>query len=107
MWHVGLMSRTRKAYRSKFRIQLARFGARKLEKGREWLDAKVERLCAAQQVSLDQALSRVDQTLQLKLRRWRRNRARRGLVGPSANRPPSFLCDASLGGLARWLRAAG
>ena len=28
-------------------------------------------------------------------------------VEPEAAAPPSFLCDPSLGGLARWLRAAG
>jgi uncharacterized protein with PIN domain len=27
--------------------------------------------------------------------------------GPGVSAPPCFLCDASLGGLARWLRAAG
>ena len=34
-------------------------------------------------------------------------RARGGRAGATASVAPVFLCDASLGGLARWLRAAG
>jgi uncharacterized protein with PIN domain len=92
------MSRIRKGYEFKFRTLLRRWRARRLEKGIQLLGAKAERLGASERISLPCALERVYEGLARKsLFRKRR----------CISSEPVFFCDAGLGGLARWLRAAG
>jgi hypothetical protein len=69
-----------------------------LEPGVQWLVAKAWRLSASDGISLADALSQVYERL-----------ATRKPFQQSASQPTPvlFLCDAGLGGLARWLRAAG
>ncbi len=64
----------------------------------QWLVAKAQRLSAADGISLADALAQVFERL-----------ATRKAFQPAASEPTPdlFLCDAGLGGLARWLRAAG
>jgi uncharacterized protein with PIN domain len=91
------MSRIRKAYETRFRWMLQQVGTRRLEQGVEWLVEKARRLGSREQISLAEALGRVEQNLATKL--------------PLSPDPPGagihFCCDAGLGGLTRWLRAAG
>jgi uncharacterized protein with PIN domain len=92
------MSRIQKGYEIQFRALLQRVHARKLDQGVQWLFSKAQALRTEKQLSLADALTHV--YLQLA--------ARKPLYKPQ--RPAGsilFLCDAGLGGLARWLRAAG
>lgn len=72
--------------------------ARRLEQGVQWLVAKARHLSARERISLADALAQVYEEL-----------ATRRFFQPSAPGTVSsrFLCDAGLGGLARWLRASG
>ena len=96
------MSRILKAYETRFHQLLKRAGARRLHAGVDWLVGKARRLSAERELSLADALSRVfDEVV-----------ARPEFQNPKRpqKRTPAdlvFFCDAGLGGLARWLRAAG
>jgi uncharacterized protein len=90
------VSRIRRGYEDRFRALLRRVRARRLEQGVQWLVTKARRLSAREGISLADALGQVCERL-----------ATRELFQESAPAPRAFLCDAGLGGLARWLRAAG
>ena len=92
------VSRMRRGYEDRFRALLRRARARRLEQGVQWLTAKAQRLSARDSISLAAALDQVYERL-----------AQRKALQESNPRsaPVLFLCDAGLGGLARWLRAAG
>ena len=93
------MSRIRKAYETRLRWLLQQLRSRRLDHGVQWLMNKAERLSATDRISLAEALARVAQQLQ----------AKTAFTRPCAPPPRDvhFFCDAGLGGLARWLRAAG
>lgn len=92
------MSRIRKAYEIRFRALLRRVNARRLEEGVHWLTARAEKLEEREQIAPAAALARVYEDLA----------ARKSFEGTgSPGGPRRFLCDSGLGGLARWLRAAG
>lgn len=92
------MSRIRKGYEARFRSLLQRAGARRIEQGIRWLVEKARRLSEKERVPLTDALGRVCAGLA------RRTQAQQpGAAAPAIR----FFCDAGLGGLARWLRAAG
>jgi len=97
-------------YRAKFRWLLAKVRPRRLDFGVDLLMRRAQALSAREQVPLPEALARV-----YEFTRWRvKKRLERTVacrldgrpLGAPAT-PPRFLCDPSLGGLARWLRAAG
>ena len=92
------VSRIRRGYEDRFRALLRRTRARRLEQGVQWLVAKARRSSASDGISLADALAQVYEHL-----------ATSNVFQQSASRPAPvlFLCDAGLGGLARWLRAAG
>jgi uncharacterized protein len=92
------MSRIRRGYEDRFRALLRQARARRLEPGVEWLVAKSRRLSTCERITLANALEQVYE--RLAARKCFQARA-------SDNAPSHFLCDAGLGGLARWLRAAG
>jgi uncharacterized protein len=92
------VSRIRKAYQVRFRTLLQQVRARRLEQGVDWLAAKACRLSTAEQTPQADAFTRVYEQLAA-----RPGFRRRALSPP----PVLFWCDAGLGGLARWLRAAG
>jgi len=92
------MSRIRKAYEARFRALLEAAGARRVQQGVEWLVGKAQRASLREGISLANALTQVYEQLSA------RPRFRGGRAAPAA---VLFFCDAGLGGLARWLRAAG
>jgi uncharacterized protein len=92
------VSRIRRGYEDRFRALLRRARAQRLEPGVQWLVAKARRLSARDGISLADALAQVYERLAV------RKYFQRAEPGTA---PSHFLCDAGLGGLARWLRAAG
>jgi uncharacterized protein with PIN domain len=93
------MSRIQSAYEHRFRELLLRFGARRPEKGVEWLVQRAERLKKQEDLSLADALTRVARALAAKSLKTRH-------PASDANNL-QFFCDSGLGGLARWLRGSG
>jgi uncharacterized protein with PIN domain len=93
------VSRIRKAFDRRFRELLTELGARDRERGVAWLFARADR--RSNDATPSVALADENIALVQKVHRFR---ARRGLSSESA---PEVFCDAGLGGLARWLRAAG
>lgn len=117
------MSRIQKAYENKFRAILGSVNARKFDKAVQWLQQRAQRLAADSRIPLVAATTEIYERARQRLEPWRqrhchvsrqsRGASLCGLPGRPANPPetvlgpPRFLCDAGLGGLARWLRAAG
>ena len=106
------MSRIRKAYEARFRALLLRLRARRLEQGVAWLTTQAREHSARARVPVVEALSDLYERLREQVDRWQRRA--HPLVEPTGSAaggaPPAprlFLCDAGLGGLARWMRAAG
>jgi len=96
------MSRIRRAFENRFRELLGELGARDRQKGVELLVAKAEVLSSEKNYSISRALADVNQRLAQRVHRFD---LRRGRV--SSKEPVKIICDAGLGGLARWLRASG
>jgi len=106
------MSRIRKAYEARFRALLLQLRARRLEPGVAWLTARAREHSAHAGVPVTQVLGGRYERLREQVNRWQL-RAHPAAEPPkptsvgAAPTPHLFLCDAGLGGLARWLRAAG
>lgn len=100
-----MLPRIRKAYERQFRDLMGRFGARRPDRGVAWLFARAEQIREREAVPMARALARVHGRL------LRQSVGRHPAGSPrtvrSSDPVPGFLCDAGLGGLARWLRAAG
>jgi uncharacterized protein with PIN domain len=92
------MSRIRKAYETRFRWLLQQVRARRLDQGVQWLVAHAQTLSTQEKIPLSEALTRVFEDLAMK--------PAFAKIEP-APVAIHFFCDAGLGGLARWLRAAG
>jgi uncharacterized protein len=106
------MSRIRKAYEARFRALLLRLRARRLEQGVAWLTTQARERSARDCVPTTRALGDLYARLREQVNCWQHHAhpiaEPPGLAADGA--PPAplrFLCDAGLGGLARWLRAAG
>ena len=103
---VGMGGRIEDGYRRKLRAQLARARPRRLEFGVELCVRRARELAAAEGISEASALARV-----YEFTRWRVQRRMEVTGDCTLEAPPPaeprFLCDGSVGGLARWLRAAG
>src|SRR5579883_352939 len=96
------MSRILKAYRTRFHQMLEQAGARRLLQGVDWLEGRARRISADEKIPFAEALTRVFEELAARPEFNSRK--------PTPARTPdtiSFFCDAGLGGLVRWLRAAG
>jgi len=92
------MSRILKAYETRFRWLLQQVRAQHLDQGVHWLVQKAQRISSGRGMSLADALTAVYDELG----------SRPAFHKPNELPTPSlFFCDAGLGGLARWLRAAG
>lgn len=91
------MKRILWAYAEKFRMLVVRLGARKPEKGMEWFLGQAK---CVEQTSV--ALERLYQGYRRRVGRFLVTREKRRSVHSMM-----FVCDVGLGGLARWLRAAG
>jgi len=94
------VNRTRKAYTTLFRDRLLRLGARKPDDGVARLIAAAEALAQRLGLSVVRALFQVHLRLA-------RAACLRAAAVPGAAGESRFICDVGLGGLARWLRAAG
>jgi uncharacterized protein with PIN domain len=116
------MGRILNAYQSRFCSMLKQAGARRPQQGANWLVAKAQRLSDSTRLPLSATLTQVYQNLQRQCLRETPNSnnqhptaaalARSGaprekLEAQSSKLGQSFWCDSGLGGLARWLRAAG
>jgi uncharacterized protein with PIN domain len=93
-------SRIQTAYEHRYRELLLRFGARRPQRGVNWLLKRAEGLRRKDKVSLADSLTRVARELAAKSLKTRHPLAHDGeKIG--------FFCDSGLGGLARWLRGSG
>jgi hypothetical protein len=92
------VSRIHRGYEDRFRALLRQARARRLEQGVQWLVSKAQRLSARDEVSPADALQEVYERLATR---------KPFQKSAPASEPIHFLCDAGLGGLARWLRGAG
>lgn len=109
------MSRIRRAFEARFRVTLARIGTRRVEQGMQWLLRQAGQQAERGNMPPADALLHAEQRLRQRLAKFlaRRapprptNPAGRFADAPAERSPARFLCDAGLGGLARWLRAAG
>lgn len=105
-----MADRLQAGYRAKFRWLLAKVRPRRLDFGVDLLIRRARALSEREEVTLGEALARV-----YEFTRWRVKRRLERTVACRLDgrplgtdmEPPRFLCDPSLGGLARWLRAAG
>jgi uncharacterized protein with PIN domain len=116
------MSRIRKAYETRFRALLRELNPRRLDQGVRWWANNAARVSQREGISLTHAFEqsasllrqRVDSFNARRPRHGDRHRAALSRIKSAAlanqdrqDACPTFLCDAGLGGLARWLRAAG
>ena len=113
------MNRIRKAYEIRFRALLDRLGVRRVELGSQRLLAKAKTQAKGGQVPMPRALTDVYTALRRQVGVFQRRRqaapapvgGRKAPASSSNTSKPGadfmFVCDAGLGGLARWLRAAG
>jgi uncharacterized protein with PIN domain len=103
--------RIEEGYRRRFRDLLALVGPRRLEFGAELLLSRGRAKSTREGISLAQALASVYEYTRVRVERRVRLVGSCSLARPPWERfskvAPRFLCDSSLGGLARWLRAAG
>lgn len=102
------MSRIAKAYEVKFRVILTRLHARRMEQGLRWLMLRARQLEQQKNISPAHALAEVHAHALNSVRIFLRNQ-KPGAESLPLAQPPEihFLCDAGLGGLARWIRASG
>lgn len=97
-------------YREKFRALLAKVRPRRLEFGADLLVRRAQEMRIREGIPLGRALARVYEATRVRVEKRLALTAACSLSGlPLGQEPeaPRFVCDASLGGLARWLRAAG
>jgi uncharacterized protein len=95
------MSRINRGFDRRFRELLAELGARDREKGIALLFRKAATAQGTLAISSSTALARINIRLARQVQQYRRR------TGKTIDLPRRIICDAGLGGLARWLRAAG
>jgi uncharacterized protein with PIN domain len=100
-------SRTEDGYREKFRALLARVRPKRLQFGVDLLMGRAEQLASREGVPLAEALARLYEFTRWRVQRRLDVTGACSMEADAAAGVPRFLCDGSLGGLARWLRAAG
>lgn len=96
------MSRIAQAFERRFRELLGELHAREREAGVRWLFERASLRARSEGWTLSKALTETNIILAGKLHRFRHRAGRASSFG---GKP--LICDAGLGGLARWLRAAG
>ena len=107
-----MTARLEAGFRHRFRDLLALVQPRRLEFGVELLMGRGRDMAEREGVPLAVGLARVYEFTRVRVKRRVDLTGSCSVVNPPWARffaapPPRFLCDASLGGLARWLRAAG
>jgi uncharacterized protein len=106
---MGGMGRIEDGFRRRFRELLARVRPRRLDFGVELLMGRARERAQREGLSDVDALARLYEETRTRVVRRLQVMAACQVNPPEPARtePPRFLCDGSLGGLARWLRAAG
>jgi len=97
-------------YRWKFRTLLAKVRPKRLEFGTELMLRRGRERSIREGIPLGRALARVYDETRVRVQKRLALTVACTLSGRplgDPGEPPRFVCDASLGGLARWLRAAG
>lgn len=94
-----MVSRIEIGYRERLHGLLGELGVAQPDQEAEALMAGARKRAAEEGLAIDDALARAYEGL--------RERVRRTVPAPPLAEAPRLLCDESLGGLARWLRAAG
>ncbi len=107
-----MTARIEAGFRHRFRELLALVSPRRLEFGVELLMGRGRDLAVREGLPLATGLAQVYEFTRVRVKRRVEVTGACAVVRPlwarfSEARPPRFLCDPSLGGLARWLRAAG
>jgi uncharacterized protein with PIN domain len=106
-----MTARLEAGFRRRFRDLLALVRPRLLEKGVELLMRRASTRSQREGVPLVRALADLYEFTRVRVARRLEVTGACDIVEPPwkrfARAPPRFLCDGSLGGLARWLRAAG
>ncbi|MCX8109222.1 MAG: Mut7-C RNAse domain-containing protein [Verrucomicrobiae bacterium] len=95
------MGRIQNAFKMLFRSILIEMGARAPDKGVDWLLSKATSIATNRRIPQTEALIRVTEVL------LQKHAVAVKTLGKNLDTPSTFWCDAGLGGLARWLRAAG
>lgn len=104
------MGRIEEGFRTRFRELLARVRPRRLEFGVELLMGRAQQRALREGIEEVDAFTRLYEETRIRVERRLAVMAACEVTPPSSAPPPPeprFLCDGSLGGLARWLRAAG
>jgi len=107
---VFVARRLEAGYRDKFRTLLAKVRPRRLDFGADLLVRRAREMRIREGIPLGRALARVYEATRVRVEKRLALTMACALSGaPLGEDPvaPRFVCDASLGGLARWLRAAG
>jgi uncharacterized protein len=98
-------------FRGRLHDLLALVQPRRLEFGVDLLVGRAKAAASRQGIPLVRAFAELYEFTRVRVERRLRLTGACSTVSPSWDRfravPPRFLCDASLGGLARWLRASG
>jgi uncharacterized protein with PIN domain len=105
-----MAERLETGYRAKFRWLLAKVRPRRLDFGVDLLLRRARALSEREAVPISEALARVYEFTRWRVKKRLERTAACRLDGQPLGvlpEPLRFLCDLSLGGLARWLRAAG
>jgi uncharacterized protein with PIN domain len=105
-----MTSRIEDGFRRRFRDLLALVRPRRLDFGVELLLRRGRERAARQDIPLARGLAHVYDLTRTRVERRLALAVACSVPAEAARpagEPPRFLCDASLGGLARWLRAAG
>jgi len=92
-----MVSRISKGYEDRFRDLLLRVNARRSQQGIHWMLAKAKRVSEQEGISFNESLEKLYQAVS----------SRGYFCRPNQDPLLRFFCDSGLGGLARWLRAAG
>jgi uncharacterized protein with PIN domain len=108
---LEMTRRIEDGYRHRFRALLAVVRPRRLEFGVDLLLERARQKSAREGIPLARALALVYEFTRVRVERRLRLMGACTVGSTMGERfaatPPRFLCDSSLGGLARWLRAAG
>ena len=105
-----MADRLETGYRAKLRWLLAKVRPRRLDFGVDLLVRRARALSEREGVPLPEALARVYEFTRWRVKKRLERTAACRLTGQPLDapvRPPRFLCDPSLGGLARWLVLVG
>ena len=107
---MAVAGRLEAGYREKFRTLLAKVRPKRLEFGADLLVRRSREMQIRDGIPLGRALARVYEATRKRVEKRLAVTAACSLSGRPLGEDgeaPRFVCDASLGGLARWLRAAG